>query len=264
MHEAPLLIFSFLLQAAIGLMWFLTLGKVLYKDKKFTASAILVAAMSIIGVIASLVHLGSPFKAFNSLSNIGSSWLSNEVLFVGIFTGIAVVYALVQLKSSNRNIALSLCGAGSVIGIFSVFAMSKVYSTTSIVAWQGANTFVEFYATTLAVGALLFIALNLKELRDINKRLYGFIILAAAVIQAAVAIPHILALSANSQMIDFLSSMSNVISFKWLLILSGAGLLIWPTTQKFDASKTLTGVLYVAGAALVIGEFIGRYVFFSV
>lgn len=268
MGETPLLIFSFCLQAAIGTMWFMTLSKQLYKGKIFKVASITTAALSIIGVLASLIHLGKPFSALNALSNLGSSWLSNEVLSVSIFMGIAVLYAFVQyFKSDNQSLSKILAGAGSAVGIFSVFAMAKVYTTTIVPVWQGTNTFVDFYSTTIAVGALIFITSSLKELGNIDKRIYGFIVLAVVIIQAAIAVPYAIDLSVSGQAAqasaELLSGMNAVIGFKWLLILGGAGILMWPATQKADAAKATTGIIYLAGAALILGEFIGRYVFYA-
>lgn len=267
MSEISLLIFSFCLQAAIGIMWFMALGHQLYKGKVFKVAGVTTAILSIIGVLASLIHLGRPFSALNTLSHLGSSWLSNEVLSVGFFMAIAVIYAIVQyIKPGKQGLSMLLAGAASIIGAFSIFAMAKVYTTTVVPVWHGINTFVDFYTTALAVGALLFVALSLKVLGNSDKRIYGFIVLATVIIQAAVAVPHAITLSVSGQAAqasaEILNGMGVVIGLKWLLSLGGAGILIWPLTQKADTTKPLTHIIYVAGAALIIGEFIGRYVFY--
>jgi len=135
--------------------------------------------------------------------------------------------------------------------------------------WHGMNTFVDFYATTIAVGALIFLAIGLKELQNDDKRIFGFIILAAVILQASVAMPYAIGLGLNGMAAqassEILSRMSTVIGLKWLLILGGAGLLIWPTIQKAgtQGNKSVSGIIYVAGAALVCGQLIGRYVFYA-
>lgn len=270
MAETALLIFSFCMQAAIGVMLFITLGKQLYKDKQFKRAAVTTAALSVVGVLASLAHLGQPLSALNSLSNIGSSWLSREVLFAGIFMGIAVVYALVQyFKPDNQSLNMSLRWAGSAIGLITVFSMGKLYTTTAVPVWHGINTFVDFYATTIAVGALIFLAMGLRELQDVDKRILGFIVLAAVIIQASVAVPYAIGLGLNGMAAqasaEILRGMSVAIGLKWLLILGGAGLLMWPALQKVGTAeaKSVSGIIYVAGAALVCGQLIGRYIFYA-
>lgn len=270
MGESALMIFSFCIQAAIGMMLFITLGKQLYKGKQFRSAAITSAVFSVIGVLASLAHLGQPLSALNSLANVGSSWLSREVLSAGVFMGIAVLYALViYFKPESLSLSAVLGWAGSLIGLFTVFSMGKLYSTASVPVWHGMNTFVDFYATTIAVGALIFLAVGLKELQDTDKRILGFIVLAAVIIQAAVAVPYAIGLSLSGMAAQasskILIGMSTVIGFKWLLILGGAGLLMWPTLQKAGTTegKSVTGMIYIAGAALICGQFIGRYVFYA-
>ncbi len=266
MGEMSLLIFTLCLQAAIGIMIIINIGKHLYKDKVFKKAALIAAGLSIVGVMASLAHLGQPQAFLNSLSNLGSSWLSNEALLSGTFMGIAVLYALVlYLKPDNQTFDTILRWVGSIVGIVSVFAMGKVYTTSIVPVWQGINTFVEFFATTIAVGALVFIVASLKELQDVDKKIYGFIVLAAVIVQAAVAVPHALGLAqqglAAQASAAVLSSMGLAVGLKWLLILGGAAILIWPASSK-NVAKT-TGIIYVAFAALVVGQVIGRYVFYA-
>jgi len=270
MGETALLIFSLCLQAAIGTMLFITLGKQLYKDKLFKRAALTTAILSIAGVLASLAHLGQPLLAFNSLFNLGSSWLSKEVLFSGTFMGIAVLYALViYLKPTNQTLATGLRWAGSVVGVCAVFSMAKVYTTSIVPVWQGANTYVDFFATTIAVGALIFIAASIKELQNVDKKIYGFIVLATVVIQAAVAVPYAINLGLHGQAAqasaEILSGLTAIIGLKWLLVLGGAGILVWPATQKAETKEAapITGMIYIAVVSLVIGEMLGRFVFYA-
>ena len=133
MGETSLLVFSFCLQAAIGIMLFITIGKQLYKDKEFKVAAIIAAGLSVIGIVASLSHLGRPMSFLNSLANIGSSWLSNEAFLSGVFAGIAVLYALVlYLKPGSQGLNTILRWTGSIVGLVAVFSMAKLYSSTIV------------------------------------------------------------------------------------------------------------------------------------
>ncbi|MEA5025050.1 anaerobic dimethyl sulfoxide reductase subunit C (anchor subunit) [Desulfitobacterium sp. LBE] len=267
MAETSLLIFSLCMQAAIGIMLFITLSKQLYKEKTFKTASYVAAGLSIVGILASLLHLGRPTAFLNSLSHLGTSWLSNEALLSGLFAGIAIVYALVQyLKPDNAGLDLLLRWAGSLIGLAAVFSMGKLYSSTTVPIWQGAHTFIDFYATTLALGALLFIASSLKELQNMDKKIYGAIVLAAVIFQAVSAVPHALSLGkagmAAQASAAILSGMTMVIVLKWLLILGGAVLLLWPGKQA-TGSGFKAGHVYLACACLVLGQLIGRYVFYA-
>lgn len=252
-------------------MWCIALGKELYKAKIFKGAIITTAVLSAIGVLASLAHLGRPFAALNSLSNLGSSWLSREVFLAGIFTGIALLYAIIQhFKSENNNLGNILIWTGSVVGFITAFAMAKVYTATSVAAWHGLNTFVDFYATTIVVGALIFLVTSLNELQNVDKKIFGFIILTAAIIQVVVAVPYAIGLGQNGMAAqasaELLNSMSGIIGLKWLFILGGASILMWLTTRKVAGTGEMFNgsMIYLAGAALIVGEIIGRYVFYAV
>lgn len=270
MGETSLLIFSICLQAAIGIMLFSFVGGMIYQGKQFKAAALSAAVLAVIGVFASFAHLGHPLSALNVLGNFGKSWLSNEAVLAGVFAGVAVLYVLVlYLRSDDRTLSLGLSGIGSLIGLVVVLAMAKVYTTTSAPVWQGANTYVDFYATTVALGALLFLATSLGSLKDVSKKIFGYAILAAVVVQAASSVPHILSLNqmglAAQSSVQILNGMSGLVWTKWLLILGGAGLLLRPASLESASDKDSSGLgtLYTAGAALVIGQVIGRYLFYA-
>lgn len=269
MGETALLIFSFCMQAAIGMMLFITLSNLLYKGKAFKGAAATAAGLSITGVLASLAHLGQPLHAMNSLLNLGSSWLSREVLFSGLFMGIAVLYALVQwFKADASSLSAGLRYLGSGVGLVAVFSMGKLYTTASVPVWQGINTFVDFYATAIAVGALLFLVVSMKELQNVDKKIFGFIVLGAVILQAAVAIPYAINLglggSAAQASAEILGGMSLMITLKWILVLGGAVTLMWPTLQKsIKPEAQSSSLIYASLAALMCGQFIGRYVFYA-
>lgn len=267
MGETALIIFTFCLQAAIGTLIFTTLEKHFDRDKQFKKATLVGAILSVVGILASFVHLGHPQTAVYTLSNVGKSWLSNEVLLSSIFTGIAVLYAVAQrYKPDHRGLNTGLSWIGSLVGLITVFAMAKVYTTASVPAWSGANTFVDFYATAVAVGVMIFLATSHQELKENHLRIFPYIILATVAIQAAVAVPYAFTLSqkgmAAQESAVILSNMSAVIGLKWLLILGGAGLLLRPTVQKSEV-KNVINTVYLAGVALLIGEIIGRYVFYA-
>lgn len=74
-HEWPLMIFTVFGQCVAG--GFIVLALALLKgDLRAEAQQ---------RVIASMLHLGSPMRAFNSLNRVGASALSNEIASGSIF-----------------------------------------------------------------------------------------------------------------------------------------------------------------------------------
>jgi anaerobic dimethyl sulfoxide reductase subunit C (anchor subunit) len=89
-----LLVFTIFVQAAIGVMAFVTIGKLVNKDDTYKSSILTSAGLSIVGLLASLMHLGRPFSAVNALARFGSSLLSREIWFTGAFAGLTIIIAL--------------------------------------------------------------------------------------------------------------------------------------------------------------------------
>ncbi|NLJ71916.1 MAG: dimethyl sulfoxide reductase anchor subunit [Syntrophomonadaceae bacterium] len=268
MGETSLLIFSISIQAAVGIMIFAFIGEMLYKDQKFKTAALAAAILGAIGIIASLMHLGHPLSAINVLSRFGNSWLSTEAVLSGIFAGIVILYALVlYLKSENKNLSLALSGIGGFLGLIVIFSMAKVYTTTSVSIWQGVNTFVDFYATTVVLGALFFLASSIKQLKEIDKKIFLYSILAAVVLQAASSMPHILGLNemglAAQNSVHILNNFTVLVWAKWLLILGGAGLALILLSANQSSKKANVNAFYTAGVALLFGQVIGRYLFYA-
>ncbi len=89
-HEWPLMIFTVFGQCVTG--GFIVLALALLKgDLRAEAQQRVIACMfglwvlMGIGFIASMLHLGSPMRAFNSLNRVGASALSNEIASGSIF-----------------------------------------------------------------------------------------------------------------------------------------------------------------------------------
>ncbi|MFA5536530.1 MAG: DmsC/YnfH family molybdoenzyme membrane anchor subunit [Bacillota bacterium] len=269
MGETSLLVFSICIQAAIGIILFAFVAQIVYKGKQFKVAAVTAAVLAVVGVFASFAHLGHPLSALNVLGEFGQSWLSTEAVLAGVFAGVAVLYAAIHfLRPDDHTLSLGLSGIGSVLGLVAVLSMAKVYTTTSVPVWQGSNTFVDFYATTVAIGALGFLVTSVSQLQDVSKKLFGYSILVAVVIQAASTVPHILGLSemgaAAHSSIQILNGMNTLVWAKWLLILGGAGIALYPASAKVqEGAKLNVNAFVTAGAALVIGQVIGRYLFYA-
>ncbi|MGO0765187.1 DmsC/YnfH family molybdoenzyme membrane anchor subunit, partial [Citrobacter freundii] len=79
-----------------------------------------------IGFIASMLHLGSPMRAFNSLNRVGSSALSNEIASGSIFFAVGGIgWLLATLKKMSpalRNLWLVVT---MVLGVIFVWMMVR-------------------------------------------------------------------------------------------------------------------------------------------
>lgn len=284
MEHFALIVFSICVQAAIGIMVFVALAKLLKHEGVYKTALLSAAGLAIVSLLASLLHLGRPLSAINSLIQFGSSWISREIWFTGIFAVLAIVIALLILfKPAAKKAVNVLIPIAAIIGLIDVFATASIYYSTSVPAWQHGSVFVEHFAATLSMGALLFLALSNKEaarMRLIASAVIGI----AVVIQVAAMAVYYVDLGANASLaaqesISLLSGMSAAIIIKWVFILLGAGLLILPKKQEVLPSSTAgktasetaaasetghkTGLIYLAAALLIIGQIGGRYLFYA-
>jgi len=109
----------------------------------------------ILGLIASIFHLGNPTNAYLSVANFGSSWLSREILFGVIFAVLGAVYILLQWRKIGPVAVRALIGwLTAIAGVALVYSMSKIYMLETQPAWNSFMTPLAFFTTTLLLGAL--------------------------------------------------------------------------------------------------------------
>lgn len=89
-HEWPLVLFTVLGQCVVGatlvsgLGW-LSLTNQREAQQRLVRSMFFIWLLMGIGFLASVMHLGSPLRAFNSLNRVGPSALSNEIASGALF-----------------------------------------------------------------------------------------------------------------------------------------------------------------------------------
>lgn len=161
MQEIPLLIFTVLEQVLVGALLTLTVMRFMGKldsDAGFKSGIVLVI-VTIVAVGASLFHLGQPLRAVNVVFGLGSSWLSREILFMGVF-GIALVAYVIAERLKYDMAAKVFAAIGSVAGIFAVVATSICYMQPGVPAWDSFLTPLQFMLTLVLAGIPFGLALS--------------------------------------------------------------------------------------------------------
>ncbi len=177
--ELPLVLFTLLTQMAVGS--FVVLGAVhvlarrrhpastvdrLSDPALFAIGPVMVAALAV-----SLLHLGNPVNLLNVLNNVGSSWLSREILLGCVFTALGAGFALLQWRRwLTPGVRQAVAGATAVVGLAFVWASAQVYLIPTVPSWNSWTTPVGFLATTfllgcLAVGAAFVVAATVRARR---------------------------------------------------------------------------------------------------
>jgi DMSO reductase iron-sulfur subunit len=162
-NELPLVIFTVLVQMAVGA--FIVLGAFTgwvtdsFGGLSF-APLLATGIIFAIGVLASLLHLGSPLRAYRALFHLRTSWLSREILSVGLFgVGWAVFCGLLYSLPTFTSLLWGIYGLAALAGLALIYCMARVYRLSSLPAWNNRMTSATFYLTAGLLGLLLSAAL---------------------------------------------------------------------------------------------------------
>ncbi|MFY1027188.1 dimethyl sulfoxide reductase anchor subunit family protein [Actinobacillus seminis] len=164
LHELPLIFFTVLAQSAVGA--FLVFTFVLLQSQNDKSRCYIYRVMFVVlvllglGFVASILHLGSPLRAFNSLNRVGESMLSNEIASGAIFFVLAVLYWLISVLD-KMPVALGKLWliVTSVVGLVFMYMMAHVYFLATVPTWHTPLTPLAFYLTVVVGGLALGYAL---------------------------------------------------------------------------------------------------------
>ncbi|CAN5615765.1 dimethyl sulfoxide reductase anchor subunit [soil metagenome] len=111
----------------------------------------------LIGLNASLLHLGRPQFAYRALIGLRHSWLSREVLTFGLFAGLASgLLALEWLGTLGFRVPptmrIVLSGLTVSAGVAGVLSSVMVYHITRRPFWQSSRSGWKFAGTTVLLG----------------------------------------------------------------------------------------------------------------
>lgn len=145
--EAPLICFTVFAPAAAGASLFaLPLGG-------GWALAAVVVLMVTAGMLASVAHLARPLRAPRSLTHLGSSWLSREILAVSAFWALAALWLVCELGGFPwTTTARGFHVAAIVVGAVLLWVIARAYRVHGQPAWDGSDTFWELVAGALGSG----------------------------------------------------------------------------------------------------------------
>lgn len=195
-HEWPLMIFTVFGQCVAG--GFIVLALALLKgDLRAEAQQRVIACMfglwvlMGIGFIASMLHLGSPMRAFNSLNRVGASALSNEIASGSIFFAVGGIgWLLAMLKKLSPALRTLWLIVTMVLGVIFVWMMVRVYNSIDTVpTWYSIWTPMGFFLTMFMGGPLLgYLLLSLAGVDGWAMRLLPAISVLALVVSGVVSV----------------------------------------------------------------------------
>ena len=113
--------------------------------------------LGLIGMGASIFHLGRPWLAYRAVIGWRTSWLSREVIAFGCFAALASAYAaLPWLEATGLHAGRStqqwLGAVVAVSGLCGVVCSTMIYASTRRIFWNPAYTGLKFLLTCLILG----------------------------------------------------------------------------------------------------------------
>ncbi|EJF29380.1 MULTISPECIES: dimethyl sulfoxide reductase anchor subunit family protein [Enterobacteriaceae] len=270
-HEWPLMVFTVLGQCVAGGFIVMALA-LLYgvKDKAVRKRAeLLMVVLWIlmgIGFIASILHLGSPLRAFNSLNRLGSSALSNEIASGSVFFAVGGFWWLLTVLGKMPQ-ALSKVWVviTMILGVVFVWMMSRVYLIDTVPTWFSVWTPLSFFLTMFIGGPLLgYLLLSAAGVSGWGMRILPVVSLLALLVSMVVVLMQGMELATLHNSIQQASALvpeygSLMAGRMVLLVIALVGWIV----PQLKGSRPGVGLLTLAMVLMIAGELIGRGVFYG-
>jgi Fe-S-cluster-containing dehydrogenase component/DMSO reductase anchor subunit len=243
----------------------------------------------LVALAASTLHLGRPHLAFRAVIGLRSSWLSREIVAFGLFAVLAVLYAGAVWRSGlsqtgggklQTGLGLSVVGAG----LAGIVCSIMIYHCTGRALWNGPATAVRFALTALLLGqsTALFTMLVGSDfatsasvdgvIRSLTEALFPGLIVTTAckLLFEASLFAHLRSKQMSPlKRSALLMTVDLARPTKWRFALGVLGGILLPALWfgRTDPSAPAPVLLHatIAGqfAALVVGEVLERYLFFT-
>ena len=271
-QEWPLMIFTVFGQCVVGgfiVLAFALLrgGLTLEAQRRVIAGMLGLWVLMGIGFIASVLHLGSPLRAFNSLNRVGASPLSNEIASGSLFFAFGgigwLLAAMRKLAPGLRTLWLVVT---MVLGVIFVWMMVCVYNSIDTVpTWYSVWTPLSFFLTLLMGGPLLgYLLLRIARIDGWAMRLLPAVSVVALIASAIVSVMqgaelatiHSAVQQASALVPDYGALMA------WRTIVLTVALCCWIVPQVAGKIPAVP-LLSMAFMLLLVGELIGRGVFYG-
>ncbi|MFO7681792.1 MAG: DmsC/YnfH family molybdoenzyme membrane anchor subunit [Chloroflexota bacterium] len=295
-REWALIIFTILGQMSVGA--FVVLGFVHFfamrkagaeeADRLSDRALLAIGPVLILGMFASLFHLGNPLNAYKAIANIETSWLSREILFGVIFAVLGAVFAIMQWrKIGNFGLRNVIAWVTAVVGLMFVYSMSQVYRLPTQPSWDALATPITFFITTFLLGALAIGAAFVANIAYIKRKddvdlqvqmellrgslrwiaLVSILLLGVELIVSPLYIAN-LATGGETALasVQLMIGMGWVLALRLVLLFIGAGVFgvfLYQSTVSTDKMNVIAAFAYSAFVLVLVSEVMGRFLFYA-
>ncbi len=295
--EWSLIIFTVLGQMAVGS--FIILGAIHFyamrkagveeADRLSDRVLIAIVIVMFLGFLASVAHLGNPLNAPKSILNVGSSWLSREILLGVVFAAFAGLFTLMQWQKIGsfavRNVVAVI---SAVIGIGLVASMSMIYMMETQPGWNTFQTPLAFFTTALLLGSVALGAALVANYSIVKRRnpdceevqcelmrgalrwlaVISIVALGVEFIFIPMYLSRLAAIGNEATMTASMmtSDFGVIFAFRLLLAFIGAGVLgmfIYQHSQDPENETALMTFAYASFVLVLSAEVLGRFLFYA-
>lgn len=288
-REWALLIFTILGQIATGALFVLMVVRayavkkagVEQADRLTDKPLYIVVPIMLLALLASVLHLGNPINIVGAVPNLGSSWLSREVVAAVVFVILAGVYTLMQWRKISTDMVRMVIGwIAALVGIFQTYSMAMVYMIRTQPSWNTFATPVTFLVTCLLLGALSIAAALVATRRRDNEQdslvrdiLRGIAVAAIVLVGIEFVVLPVYVVYLSTKGGAALQSLNMMVGqfgvaliLRLVFVFVGAGMLgfyLYQNASIAGREKALSTLVYSAFVLALVGEAIGRYIFYA-
>jgi formate dehydrogenase iron-sulfur subunit len=237
------------------------------------AHALVAAAVAVVALVASTLHLGRPRYAFRAVIGFRHSWLSREVIAFGAFGLLSCLYAAVVARLDGPPWVLTALGIGAVVsGVAGVGCSVLLYAVTRRAWWAVRRTLPTFVLSAAATGALgtLSVVLLTGAGDADGFRVLGLATAAAGLAKLVNDAAPILTFRAgadddrNRSVLLLRRDLGNQTQVRFILGVIGGVVLPAALSGTHRASVGASMVAVAALMCLIAGELVERHQFFRV
>lgn len=269
-HEWPLMVFTVLGQYVVGAFIVLAIALLTRRSeeeyRRIHLSMFFLWVLMAVAFIASVLHLGSPLRAFNSLNRLGASPLSNEIGSGSLFFALGGIYWLLAvLNKMPRALGKVWLIVTMVAGVGFVYAMCRVYEINTVPTWDNAYTAFHFGLTVLIGGPVLgCLLLRGADINGCALRLLPLISVTALVVSMCVVVMQSASLASINSAVQAASALIpqyGMLSVSRLVLIA-LGLSCWICPLILRKRPAIAS-MFLAFVLVFAGELIGRAIFYG-
>jgi anaerobic dimethyl sulfoxide reductase subunit C (anchor subunit) len=244
----------------------------------------------LLGMAASVLHLGNITNAYRAVANLGQSWLSREIFFGVLFAVVGGVFGIMQWRKIGPfalRIVIAILAA--IVGIGLVVSMSAVYLLANAPSWNTWGTPVSFAVTTLLLGVLAMGAAFVANYAYLQRQdpscaeaqctllrstlrwlaIVGVVLLGAELVVIPLEIGSLAASGSAAGLASIkmlLGEFGLIMGLRLALVFLGAGVFgvfIYQNSLTPGQERALATLAYGAFTLVLVAEILGRYLFYA-